>query len=875
VADVADFGISYSHKDGGIAARVRQELQRGGASVWMDEAGDGTGGAEDIALPWGQDHWNVITTEFAAADVVVIVDTPNWRASPYCRDEYRFLLDWGKAVDFIPAPAGDLPPDELSSTVAVIVAGHADRRVVTSAHARLVQATRSGQSPKQSRAERLLGRAEERDARLLLASTPQTSGVTMTPAVTAHARAALERATSARKRLRRAGVSTVAVLAVLAVVGVVALAFTRAAYRSAAESSARSQSLELASRAQSEPDTVKALALARRADELAHDTASAEAVNAAAARDARMRTITVGPEEFYGAAWAADAPLVVGYSATKLITIDTDKGVASKPIEVPEGIQYGSVAVSADGSSAAYVTHEGRELKLAHLTEGRTEGLGVSGVSAVATGDGTDLWWATDGGGIAAAQFANPVSLQHHYAVPATVYAMDVTPERDLLDYVDAAGRVHTTTYDDATLTEVDGFEVATADKVASVDRQAVGALKRCGENLYGGLAGSAPINGTEFSRVDGVVNTDRLFGSMTKPVCSDGDTAWFSTVASGAPHAFSANVRRPYVPLGSNRYLAVDDPADKRSAVLTDDGKFYETFERNTRPFSADGAVSVLPMTHGDVYLMGVGDVVDVATGAVTGHMDSPVPSSASLLGDDAMVVTISGIAHVDAHGRAQKVVDLGDTDAVNYLRSGSDGKHFVATFATSVLLVDRDGSRTVKVRIGDLQFGESLADADISPDGGSIAFATNSGRVGAVAVNAATGSATAPQMWKERLPGGNHIRVSYVPATGELIVVPTDGAVRLLDADFNVVARSFFGVEAEHLTTVGEWAIISSLRGGTVLYDSRNMLVRDRITVDEVPSTPSTARLDLPHKRLVLLAYIDHSGKGAVRFDVPLPGL
>ena len=123
--------------------------------------------------------------------------------------------------------------------------------------------------------------------------------------------------------------------------------------------------------------------------------------------------------------------------------------------------------------------------------------------------------------------------------------------------------------------------------------------------------------------------------------------------------------------------------------------------------------------------------------------------------------------------------------------------------------------------------------------------------------------------------MPGGIHIRICYAPSTGEIVVVPPDGAVRLLDADFNVVARSFFGVEPEHLTTVGDWMIISSLRGGTVLYDARTLRIRDRITLDEVPSTPTTARLDLPNKRLVLLAYTKHTGDGAVRFDVPLPGL
>ena len=112
---MADIAISYSHLDELFAGHVRQAFTRLGVTVWMDEAEQGTGGAEGIALPWGQAHWDVITTEFAAADVVVVIDTPNWRASKYCQDEYRFLLEWGMAVEFINAPTSALEAHALDA----------------------------------------------------------------------------------------------------------------------------------------------------------------------------------------------------------------------------------------------------------------------------------------------------------------------------------------------------------------------------------------------------------------------------------------------------------------------------------------------------------------------------------------------------------------------------------------------------------------------------------------------------------------------------------------------------------------------------------------------------------------------------------------
>ena len=115
---------------------------------------------------------------------------------------------------------------------------------------------------------------------------------------------------------------------------------------------------------------------------------------------------------------------------------------------------------------------------------------------------------------------------------------------------------------------------------------------------------------------------------------------------------------------------------------------------------------------------------------------------------------------------------------------------------------------------------------------------------------------------------------QLSYVPATGDIAVVASDGTVRLFSADLKVKATSFFGAAADHLMTSGRWAVMSSAQAGTSLYDAQELVMRDHLSNAQVDLSTSTVRLDAARKRLAALAITDpQTGNGSARYYVPLP--
>ena len=262
-------------------------------------------------------------------------------------------------------------------------------------------------------------------------------------------------------------------------------------------------------------------------------------------------------------------------------------------------------------------------------------------------------------------------------------------------------------------------------------------------------------------------------------------------------------------------------------------------------------------------------GHVVSTASGDVTGIVSTPFAErTASVLGHDAMIAVSGHLAHIGTSGERNNVLDIDDS-ALRSLRAGADGSRFVVGMKNSVTVVEADGGHASMTAIGGLRADEGLVDADIAPDGHSVAFATDAGRVGVQSLGA-DGSAS---FWSEQLPGGMRTQLSYVPATGDIAVVSSDGTVRLFGADLKVKATSFFGAAADHLITSGRWALMSSAQAGTSLYDAQ-LVMRDHQSNDQVDLSATTVRLDAAGKQLTALAITDpQAGKGSVRFHVPLP--
>lgn len=876
---MANIAISYSHRDDALAARIRSAFLAHGLTVWMDEVEGDSVAAENISLPWGQAHWDIITAEFASADVIVVADTPNWRASRYCQDEYGYVRHYGKWVEFLPIDPADPDTDRLAPRIADIAAATHARRPVTSAHARLVTVARTGQAPRQSRFERLLHRSAEQDARLLLSSSPTESGVTVTEELSWYAQASLERGRQARKRLRRMATSATAILAVLALVGVGALFLARAGQRSAAASSARSQALELASRAGQEPDTVTARRLAEQASAQLKDNTTASAVNIASANDQRLRTLVAEPHGYFGAAWSPSAPVIVGYSRNELVAIDADTGATKATVTVPDEIQMGTVAVSADGATAVFAGRGNRNLHVAKLVDGQLTDLPFQGVSAVSTGNGTELWWATDDGALFRSTFneVNNGATPARHALPSSALAIDVSADRGLLDYVGTDGYLRTIGYWDPTFPELGAVEFAAADYIGGASEQIAATVKRCGDNIYGSVVGRTGFQGsTKFTLVDGTLSTSvqRMYSGYT-PVCNDDGTAWTTGTSLLGPRALVGD-NRPILPhRDAVRSIAVTDPSNTRSAVLTDRGTLYLVpRERQITSQPAPGALALLPMSSGEFHLTERGDVVRAGTGEITGTVGTPfAPATASVLGENAMIISSDGLTRIDRDGHTSLAVSNRGNMEFNYLRAGADGSHFVAVLDDLVTLISADGARSRAVGLSGLEDRETLIDADIAPDGASLLVATNAGRIATVALDESTSSA--PQFAATQFPGGIHTRVSYVPATGDIVIVPADGTVRLLDRQLDEKAAAFHGEAPDYLATASSWVLVSSPVRGTTIYDANSLVVQDQIATGAVSLSPQTVRLNITRPELVGLAVDGSDGEKTTRKSVPIFGV
>ncbi|MGA5541367.1 toll/interleukin-1 receptor domain-containing protein [Mycobacterium sp. NPDC051198] len=882
---MADIGISYAHVDAALAIGIRRAFVERGFSVWMDEAGESSEDAESIGLPWGQAHWDVITAEFAAANVIVVVDTPAWRQSRYCQNEYAYVRDWGKWVEFIDSHGDAGLDDRRVSEIAALLA---TRQSVTSAHTRLVEAARTEVPRNTSRLERLLHHAEERDARLVLASTSAVDGVTVTDRIGPYAQAAIERSRLARKRLRRSAISVTAVLAVLALVGVGALMFARAGERSAQQSAARSQSLELAGQSATEVDTNKALAQAREAERLSPSRESTEAVNVATANEARLRTLVIGPEDFMAATWAADAPVIVAYLGKRLVVLDAETGAQLRSINVDDRIRLGSVAMSKDATLAAFVTQDGQRLRVADLNTGDVHALDIHNVNVVTTGDGDELWWSADDG-LYRAPFATlGTAAPQHYPLDVPALAIDITADRHLLDYIDARGLLHNASYDATSITESGVVPIVPTDagpdtpsptrvpisNAAAVVDPSVpfgASLRRCGNNIFGGIAGHSALKGTSFNIIDGTLTTKWQAGSPRTPVCNADGSAWYTTVMPGGPSQnFGTGV--PSLPRGAERTLPVTDPSNSRVSAITNNGRLYHIPAVRIRGYDADGALTMLTIGSTE-YLIHADRITHAESGAETGRVLGPVdPSSAAAVDGYGAIATRGMLWRIDASGHAGQLMRLNDL-TIHHIRGGADGKTFVCTTPDSVLLIDAATGDTSSIDIEGLAADETPIDADISTAGDAVSFITDAGRVGTITI-AGSEAVAAPQFASEALAPGPRSRMAYLPGTSNLIATTSDGAVRVLDEDLRLGPITFFGGVVDKLSTTGAFAVLTSEAQGTTVYDSQTLTVRDRLAPETSHLSSDSVALDLGGKRLTgLVVPNPRTGADSTRRHIPLP--
>jgi hypothetical protein len=881
---VADVGISYAHADARLAIAVRKALADRGFSVWMDESDEPFDQAESIGLPWGQSHWEVITNEFASANVILVIDTPAWRRSEYCQAEYEFVREWGKWVEFVTIDDGEAPATARLDEIAELTTA---RQPVTGAHVRLVRSARLGAPRHTSRLERLLHRDEERDAQLVLASSPDTSGIVVTSQVARYARTCISRTANIRKRLRRIMLATTAVLAVMALTGVAAMYLARSAERSATQSAARSLSLSLAAQSVTEPDTRKALSIAHEADIASPGKEATEAVNVATANDTRLRTLVIGPENYLGATWAADAPVIVANTEDKLVVLDADTGSQLRSIELDGKIRLGTVAIARDASVAVFVANPEKVLHLADLHTGEVRATNIHAVNVATTGDGRNLWWAADNAIYRESFTALATAAPRRYPLSTPALAIDVSPERNTVDYIDATGVLHSARYGDAAFADssmipivpaVTGIPSPLGEPIAGIDAIAepgtvlAASVRRCGDNVFGGILGRSALKGTSFSVISGNLWTDSQFGSPQKPVCGQDDLAWYTSLMPGGPSiSFGADI--PLLPGGSERTMAISDPSGSRFSAITNNGRLYHIPAVRTRSEATEGARAMLRIGGSGFLVNADGQVRSMESGSITGTVSSPFAAdSAVAVRDYGMLAAPDTLWRIDAKGRTSEILSL--TNVTIYsLRGGADGQTFVGTTPDGLMLIDPTNGDTANIGIEGLQFGETPVNADISPDRSAVSFVTDAGRVGTVSIEDGRAIAS-PQFSDVTLPSGTRTQLAYVPDTGGLLVTPSDGVVRCFDDDLTQTSIAFYGGAVDHLTTVDGWAVLSSEALGTTLYAGDTLTVLDRLPPDRVSLSPTSVSLDPVAKVLTGLHLGDRqSGENSTRYQIPLP--
>lgn len=814
---MADVAISYSRIQQNDALAVRAALKDKGLTVWIDDAGT-VQRLEDVGIPPGQELRTVIYEEFRNADLVCILDTPDWHASKWCQDEYRYCRRLGKRLERV----GGVPTDAQLQAIAAAVQNHA---VVLRAHSRILDPVEGGREQNASLSERLSGLQDERDAQALLAADTVATGITITPAVHAHATAAIERRHRRRRLIRIIGVAVVMLLVVLAVASGVGLLLSRSNEAAAKADSARSRSLLLASRSMSSTDTGAALELARQAVHLSSSPATQEALAVATARSARWTSTRLIAEQLLSGVWAADADVVVINSKYRLQVVRVGHPLVDFPIA--QGVVGGLIAVASDGGDAAVASRGTRHLLLVNLRTGRVRDTGIAGLSALSTTDGHRIWWGTMDGGLWSATLSHGVlgKPAHAATLPAAPIAISTSANSIALvtrDGLFRSGRVH-----GATAALQHEMLIPQVYAGGNTFPQFGATLTRCGNVLYGTFIGSAVIGSRFTVGTDGNLERVGEVGFPDDPAVCSADGPWRVSEIRGAPSTFLGSGRAPVPPVHASRYTAIADPTGKRSALATDDGllMFAGALASLTSTTTTDVSAVISPGGH-RYLLRPSGSVVDAVSGRSTGTVSSSLlPATVSDLRDASFIATAEGVRRIDADGHVS-TIDVGDVSTFRWMHTASNGSNVIVVQSDRVVLLDSKGTVTDTVTLPWLEAQDEADDADLSADGHSVVVVTLFGTLTTIDLAASERIRT----WNGSIPVSNTTHL-IVTRQGRVALFAADGLARLLSPTLRLVATTTLDGAVERVQ-LGRSAILVGLRtGGAVLLNRSTIRALDQL--------------------------------------------
>lgn len=830
-----DIAISYSHLDRDLALVIRRSFINEGFSTWMDDAGEDNQRVDAVGIPVGQEHWDVITTEFAAASVIVVVGTPNWDSSPYCRKEYDFCLEYGKWVERL----GDIDVSKVSEQLR-------ERGIYVAAHARILSRTLSAETDTPiSLWERLSLRRDAADSELVLRHNPADYGVVLTGDVREYATVLLERRQKLRRRLNRVGATAMGILLALALVSGGAWWLASLSEESAAGSAARAQSLQHAQESATVEDTLAGLSMAQAATDLSPNDLADQAVALAEARDKRLRTIGLEPRQYLGGGWAASTNVTVVYTAQELFRVNVDTGARDPRIEIPGGIRASSVVVSADGNYAALVDSEQRTLVQVALDSGVITQLTPPGVTAVTSGDGDSLWWANSEGYVLTAPF--PVSgdglKETAVKVPTVAVALSVSTFQGLLDLIDTDGVARTFKTSAGKLTEI-ASTVITSDWTVEVEEfhQFSATIQRCGPNVYGSLVKSS-VQGKHFSwNANGDDPAPEVVRGLhiSPPLCGWDGNSWRVSIVRGLPQTFLGG-EAPVLPAEGMPFFTVQDPIDSRTAVVSGEGRLLVLNEKSglrRSPFV--DAEAVLPLDDATLIVTAGGEILDVDSRAKIGDFPGePLGLSAAVNGCSGLLAANQAIYRVGCDGSVVEVMRHA-RGAFQTIRAASDRTHFVVALTDELVRVDLSGRVVGRDPQEWVQVDDAINDADLSPDGDDYVVTTVLGEVRTFPI----GEPESGFSLQESIPASNSTRIAFVPTTGNILLLPADGVLRSFDAALNPLRTTPIGFSAGSLQISGDKAFVGASGldyGETLVVDAGSLVAKERVEVGGLVVPPT----------------------------------
>jgi hypothetical protein len=402
---MTDVAISYASSRRLEALDVATRLRAAGRSVWMDDQSEADTSLSSIGVPVGLPHWSVISKAIDDAIVLLVLDSPEWRASSYCWDEHAHAMERGKRIavvelepaDLAGAPAATWPVAGIEGPGGLLERFDDDLDVVL-AHDRLLQASMAADRRTRRSSARLLG-----DVRAVEHASP-SAGVTVTEPMAEFAATVVEAAR--RRRATRAAMTTALVVAVVVLTAVALVARSAGLddRRAAEGDAARQESLALSSdarRAETTPDQQRLADAALKRARTTEAVAAERSVSSASAGLRRFRH-PLGPAYTVEITDGGDT-VVLGTGDSQvgqgLSRMDLATGEVSRRILVQSSAVPWMTDIAPDGSWAVFASPSRSDLSVVSLDTAKQDHL-LSEFSAFTVAADGSLWWAEPDGSI-------------------------------------------------------------------------------------------------------------------------------------------------------------------------------------------------------------------------------------------------------------------------------------------------------------------------------------------------------------------------------------------------------------------------------------------------------------------------------------------